>query len=142
MQLNALLPELAVSSCADSLGFYCGLLGFTILYQRPEEGFAVLQLGAAQLMLDEIGHTRTFDPGALLERPFGRGMNLQIEVERVAPLLARLAQANWPLRVPLEDKWYRQNNNEVGNRQFVVADPDGYLLRFAEDLGWRLLTAG
>lgn len=28
-----------------------------------------------------------------------------------------------------------------GNRQFVVADPDGYLLRFFSDLGQRPVTA-
>jgi len=26
---------------------------------------------------------------------------------------------------------------EAGNRQFVIADPDGYVLRFYEDLGRR-----
>jgi hypothetical protein len=26
---------------------------------------------------------------------------------------------------------------EAGNRQFVVTDPDGYLLRFYEDMGSR-----
>ena len=35
------------------------------------------------------------------------------------------------------ERWYRKNGAEVGNRQFVVADPDGYLLRFFEDLGSR-----
>ena len=37
----------------------------------------------------------------------------------------------------LEEKWYRMIDKEVGNKQFVVSDPDGYLLRFFEDLGER-----
>ncbi|HEY0476960.1 MAG TPA: hypothetical protein VGD37_05520 [Kofleriaceae bacterium] len=37
----------------------------------------------------------------------------------------------------MEERWYRRNDHEVGNRQFVVADPDGYLLRFFGDLGQR-----
>jgi hypothetical protein len=37
----------------------------------------------------------------------------------------------------METRWYRIGRIERGNRQFVVADPDGYLLRFFEDLGER-----
>jgi hypothetical protein len=29
----------------------------------------------------------------------------------------------------------RANDVEVGNRQFIVLDPDGYMLRFVQDLG-------
>ncbi|HSW93417.1 MAG TPA: VOC family protein, partial [Gammaproteobacteria bacterium] len=39
--------------------------------------------------------------------------------------------------LPIEEKWYRANNVELGNRQFIVQDPDGYMLRFAEDPGER-----
>lgn len=39
--------------------------------------------------------------------------------------------------IELEERWYRPDAFEAGNRQFVVADPDGYLLRFFEDLGRR-----
>ena len=46
------------------------------------------------------------------------------------------------LFLPVEEKWYRKNDREVGNRQFLVQDPDGYLLRFTEDLGVRPLQQG
>ena len=36
--------------------------------------------------------------------------------------------------LPIETKWYRANNLEIGLRQFIVLDPDGYMLRFAESL--------
>jgi len=36
-----------------------------------------------------------------------------------------------------EEKWYRKIDREVRNKQFLVKDPDGYLLRFSEDLGER-----
>ena len=39
--------------------------------------------------------------------------------------------------MPLEERWYRREDEELGNRQFVVADPDGYLLRFFTNLGTR-----
>ena len=41
------------------------------------------------------------------------------------------------LFLEVEEKWYRVDDQEAGNRQFLVMDPDGYLLRFTEDLGVR-----
>lgn len=37
----------------------------------------------------------------------------------------------------MEDRWYTTAHGLGGNRQVVVADPDGYQLRFFEDLGGR-----
>lgn len=134
----ALVPELSVSDWQRSRAFYCDFLGFTCRYDRPEEGFAYLALGKAHLMIDQIGLGRTFDNGhAPKNHPFGRGLNLQIEVDSIGPLLAALELADWPLFLPVEEKWYRRGAEETGNRQFVVADPDGYLLRFYQDLGSR-----
>jgi catechol 2,3-dioxygenase-like lactoylglutathione lyase family enzyme len=137
--IHALVPELAVSDWRRSRGFYCDLLGFEVAYDRPDEGFSYLTLGPVSLMIDQINLGRTFDGGHAPDAyPFGRGLNLQIMVPDVAPMLARLSAAGWPLFLPLEDRWYRRDQTELGNRQFVVADPDGYLLRFAMDLGTRL----
>lgn len=138
MKTNALVPELAVSDWRTSRAFYCDVIGFTVAYERPEEGFSFLTLGDAQLMIDQIGMGRTFaTKGAPLEYPLGRGLNLQIRVADVPAILARLEKAEIDLYLPLEEKWYRRDDHEVGNRQFVVADPDGYLLRCFEDLGRR-----
>jgi len=30
---------------------------------------------------------------------------------------------------------FKKSNQLLGNKEFLVKDPDGYLLRFAEDLG-------
>jgi catechol 2,3-dioxygenase-like lactoylglutathione lyase family enzyme len=135
---NALVPELAVSDWGLSRAFYTGIIGFDILYERPDEGFSFLTLQDAQLMIDQIGLGRTFDiTDAPLQKPFGRGLNLQIRVPDVGAIMGRLEDAKVPLYLPLEEKWYRRDDHEVGNRQFVVADPDGYLLRLFEDLGAR-----
>lgn len=128
---NALIPELAVRDSGTSLGFYRDVLGFAVVYERPEEGFAFLQLGAAQLMLDQIGAGRTF--GAIgPDTPLGQGLNLQITVTSLDPMLEALAVAGIALVVPLELRSYRQGESALLQRQFVVADPDGYLLRFCE----------
>ena len=45
MEIRAkLVPELLVIDLAASLRFWCELLGFMIAYDRPEEGFAYLDL--------------------------------------------------------------------------------------------------
>jgi len=140
--MNTLVPEFAVSDCRRSLEFYCEILGFSIGYERPEEGFAFLELGAAELMIDQIGTGITYG-GAFKPDgyPFGRGLNLQIEVPAIAPLLDALAASKIDLFIQPEDRWYRKDTIEVGQRQFVVADPDGYLLRFCESLGQRTVCA-
>jgi catechol 2,3-dioxygenase-like lactoylglutathione lyase family enzyme len=136
----ALIPELVVRDWQRSRDFYCDILGFTCRYARPEEGFAFLALGEAELMIDQIDLGRTFDNGhAPQDPPFGRGVNLQIRVDILDPLLSSISAAGWPLFLAVEDKWYRRDTHLLGNRQFVVADPDGYLLRFFQDLGTRPL---
>jgi hypothetical protein len=62
---------------------------------------------------------------------------MQIEVPALAPILERLAAAGWPLFMAPEEKWYRSGAVESGQRQILVQDPDGYLLRLAEGLGVR-----
>lgn len=140
MRENALVPEFAVSDWRASRAFYIDIVGFSVVYEREEEGFSFLALSDAQLMIDQIGVGRTFDDDTPLVRPLGRGLNLQLRVPDVSAVLARLERAGHPLVLPVEDKWYRRDDHEVGNRQFVVADPDGYLLRPFEDLGARRLA--
>ncbi|WP_338721413.1 VOC family protein [Devosia sp. XK-2] len=127
----ALVPELSVSDIAASRHFYCDLLGFSVRYAREEEGFAYLCLDGAEIMLDQIGIGRDWRT-AELARPFGRGLNLQIEVVALEPILERLDAAGVQLFMPVETKSYRVDERDVLQRQFCVQDPDGYLLRFCE----------
>ncbi len=138
MTFSKLIPELAVRNIETSLAFYRDVLGFSVEYQRPEEAFALVSFEGAQLMLDQIGIGRTFGEN-LNAQPLGAGLNLQIFVteDQLKLMLHALEKTRRDLYVPLEEKWYRKNEHELGNRQFVVADPDGYLLRFASDLGSR-----
>ena len=107
----------------------------------PRTGFCYLRLGDAELMIDQIGTGRTFGDGHLPDAyPFGKGLNVQIRVVAIKPLLDALNRAGVALYLPPEDRWYRKGETELGNRQFVVSDPDGYLLRFYEDLGERPVT--
>jgi len=131
-----LIPELACSDFATSLAFYTQALGFNVAYQRPEEGFAMLERQGAYLMIDQIGIGRSWISTAM-DYPFGHGVNLQMETTLVDALYARVLDWGAPIFLPMEEKWYRHDDLVHGNRQFIVQDPDGYLLRFCQDLGSR-----
>ncbi len=127
-----LTPELSVVDMARSLAFYRDVLGFAVVYERPEEGFASLRYEGCELMLDQIGLGRTWET-APLEPPLGRGINLQCMVGSLDQLLDRLATAGTSLYLPLETRAYAVRDTMVSQRQFGVQDPDGYLLRFCEE---------
>jgi catechol 2,3-dioxygenase-like lactoylglutathione lyase family enzyme len=133
----SLVPELDVTDLDVAREFYVELLGFAVVYERPAERFAYLARDGAAVMLEEAaGPGRRFRT-APLERPFGRGVNFQLEVADVDEIYARVIGAGYPLVVALEEQWYGIDGHEAGNRQFVVADPDGYLWRPFRDLGTR-----
>ncbi len=134
-----LVPELSVSNIAHSVDFYTRILGFTIAYQRIEDGFAYVVRDGVHLMFDAIEVGRTWKT-AEFAYPLGRGVNFQIKVASLAPLLRRLHEHHIPLFLALEERWYRKDAREVGQKQFIVQDPDGYLLRFYESLGERSIS--
>jgi catechol 2,3-dioxygenase-like lactoylglutathione lyase family enzyme len=129
-----LVPELAVFDLALSEAFWCGTLGFEIAYRRPEHNFMYIELQRSQVMLEQVNGNWETGP---LERPLGRGINFQMMVHSVEPLLDALNRAEWPLFKACHDAWYRSGSEQIGIRQFLVQDPDGYLLRFAQKLGTR-----
>ena len=73
---------------------------------------------------------------APLAPPFGRGINFQIEVTDEGAMVAVCQQHGIALFRPLTERWYAtQPNITEGQREFLVQDPDGYLLRFAQYIG-------
>jgi len=133
-----LVPELLVTDINASLRFWRDLCGFRVVYHRLDEGFAYLDRDGAQVMLEERGRGRNWVT-AVLAAPLGRGMNFQVSVETLEPILEALGSVDWPLFLAPEQKWYRTGEFEVGVHQFLVQDPDGYLVRFSASLGQRLV---
>jgi catechol 2,3-dioxygenase-like lactoylglutathione lyase family enzyme len=132
----ALVPELLVTDVSRSIEFWCGLCGFTIDYQRENEGFAYISRGTAHVMLEQAGIGRNWVT-ASLDPPLGRGINFQIVIPDLTSTLAALRKAHHPLFMEPETKWYRIDDEESGVTQFLVTDPDGYLIRFQASLGRR-----
>ncbi|AZS79351.1 MULTISPECIES: bleomycin resistance protein [Achromobacter] len=131
-----MVAELMVKNLARSRQFWIDLCGFEVVYQREEEGFVFLDRDGAQFMLEEVRG----DDGwitAPLEAPLGRGVNFEIKVKSIDALHKRLVDADWPLYRQMQERWYRSDDVEIGVRQFLVQDPDGYLLRFSEWIGDR-----
>ena len=135
--ITSLTPELCCSNLKKSLFFYTTVLGFHIQYQREADRFAMLERQGSRIMLDVVNKIKRTWITAPLEAPFGRGINLQIMTNKVDELYNRVQKAGANIFLPIEEKWYCANNVEIGNRQFIVLDPDGYMLRFAQDLGER-----
>ena len=131
MEMNPLVPELYCSNIAKSLDFYCQVLGFSIVYERPEAKFAFIQRENIQLMLEELTDNERKWLSGPLEKPFGRGINLQMTTHSIDELYATVRAHGIPLFMDLEEKWYRRATDSVKNRQCVIQDPDGYLLRFS-----------
>lgn len=136
-----LVPELLVTDPQESLRFWRDILGFRIVYDRPEEGFAAIERDGVEFMLEQrntgpVERLGIWDTGPL-ERPFGRGINFEIDVDDVGVLMAALKAANWPIFFGPEERWYRAEEQEIGVHQFLVQGPDGYLLRLSQSLGRR-----
>ena len=133
MYWNKIIPELSVTNLENSLNFY-KTLGFKIEYERPENKFVFVSLGEIQFMLQEITKNDKWNI-APLTYPFGNGINFQLEVDNVDIIYTNLINSNYKIAFDIEENWYRQDDKLLGNKEFLVQDPDGYLLRFSEDLG-------
>ena len=137
LEFNKNIPELSVTNLNNSLNFY-KCIGFKVEYERPENKFAFLSLGEIQFMIQEISDNDKWDV-APLSYPFGNGINFQLEVDDVNKIYDSLKNNNYKIAFEIEENWYRQGDKLLGNKEFLVQDPDGYLLRFSEDLGERNL---
>ena len=133
LEFNKNIPELSVTNLENSLNFY-KTAGFKVEYDRLENKFVFISLGEIQFMLQEIAKNNKWDI-APLTYPFGNGINFQLEVENLDAIYNNFKNSNYKITFDIEENWYRQDNKLLGNKEFLIQDPDGYLLRFSEDLG-------
>lgn len=100
---NPLVPELTVAHLEKSLQFYIAA-GFSLRFRRNAPPFAYLELGHAQLMLEqEHAGGWNVEP---LDRPLGRGINFQIEVPNAAEVLSALQSHGVQSFRDIKDTWY------------------------------------
>ena len=130
---NENIPELSVTNLENSLNFY-KTAGFEIKYNRTEDKFAFISLNNIQFMLQELSNNDKWNVGEL-KYPFGNGINFQLEVEDIDKIYNNFKDNNYIITFDIEENWYRQDDKMLGNKEFLIQDPDGYLLRFMQDLG-------
>jgi hypothetical protein len=64
-----LTPELIVTDIKASLRFWRDLCGFRVAFERPNKGFAYLDLDGAQIMLEERDQSRNWIVGPMEPPP-------------------------------------------------------------------------
>lgn len=128
IKFNSLIPELSVSNVEKSIEFYTSI-GFEIIYERKEDKFCFLQLEENQIMIEQINDN--WNTGAL-EYPFGRGINISMSVKNVEEYYDMLKKNNISFFVELKTSRYEANGVLYEDKEFLIQDPDGYLLRFNE----------
>lgn len=129
MKFNKLIPELSVSNINRSRDFYLQL-GFEIKYERENDKFIFIELNGSQIMLQE--NNNNWNTGNL-EFPYGRGVNFSIEVKDVSALYEYLMKRKYPLFSELMTNEYVVDGKKYIEKEFLIQDPDGYLLRFTQE---------
>ncbi len=131
------MTEMMVSDFPRSLAFWTDVLGFGVAFARPAQKLACLaHPDGAQLMIYERDGDWETGP---LEPPYGRGAIVQVYLTDVIGVAARVEAAGLPFYVPLREKWRDWGDRLGGQREFLVQDPDGYLVMVVERIGERPL---
>lgn len=127
MDFNNLIPELSVFDIIQTKKFYKEL-GFKIEYERQKEKFIFMSFQDSQFMFEQI-HDEGWNTGELIY-PLGRGINFSIAVEDVEELYKLVKTLNFEIYKELTRNKYQVNGTEETQIEFLIQDPNGYLLRF------------
>jgi lactoylglutathione lyase len=125
-RFTKLAPNLVVSDVERSLSFYTGVLGFVKGMTVPDAAPLVF----AQVVRDGVEVFFNAPEAAAAEYPvfdrrsIGGTFTMFIEVDDVEGLHAQLKD-RVTVVMPFEKKWY-------GMTEFAIADPDGYVITFAQ----------
>jgi lactoylglutathione lyase len=135
MKLTDITPNLVVHDIERSTAFYRDILGFSVVTSVPEQPpfvFVWLQRNDVKVFLNVASAVKD-DLPELAARPIGgtNTMFITLDAESLElgiDALFRSVQQTARVVMPLKDQFY-------GMREFGIADPDGYVLFFAQRLG-------
>ena len=127
MDFNNLIPELSVFDILQTKKFYKEL-GFKIEYERQKEKFIFMSFQDSKFMFEHI-HVDGWNTGEL-SYPLGRGINFSIAFEDVEELYKLVKTLNFEIYRELTRNKYQVNGTEETQIEFLIQDPNGYLLRF------------
>lgn len=122
-----MIPELSVFDIEQTKRFYNNL-EFKIEYERPEEKFVFMSFQDSQFMFEQI-HDNGWNIGGLIY-PLGRGINFSIAIDDIEGLYKLVKALNLEIYRELNRSIYQVNGTEETQIEFLIQDPNGYLLRF------------
>ena len=129
MKFNSLIPELVVADIERTKRFYLEVLQFKIEYERQEDKFIFISFEDNQMMFEQDnGHWNVGE----LEYPYGRGINFEMTVSDVESLYKRILDFGIKPFRRMAVSCYRNADEDIVQKEFLVQDPDGYLLRFTD----------
>ncbi len=132
------MAEMMVTDYASCFEFWTEVLGFDLAFARSAQKLSCLQRPeGAQVMIYQRDGDWAVGP---LQHPFGRGMAVQNYVDDVAALEAKVAAAGVPFYEAPREIWRDWGDRMGGQREFLLQDPDGYLVMIAQRIGERPLS--
>lgn len=126
MKFNSLIPEFSVTDINISKEFYESI-GFKIKYERVRDKFCFLELEENQIMIEQINDN--WKTGEL-KYPFGRGINISMTIKDIEVYYEVLLEKKIKIFKKLEIHKYKVCDAIYEDKEFLIQDPDGYLLRF------------
>ena len=126
MKFNSLIPELSVSNIENSIKFYTSI-GFQIMYERKNDKFCFLELENNQIMIEQINNN--WNTG-ILEYPFGRGINISMSIKNIEQYYNEIKEKNIKIFQEIQVNKCQVDKITYEDKEFLIQDPDGYLLRF------------
>lgn len=124
LRVRSIEPSLTVNDLERSLRFYADVLGFFVGERWIDAGVlrgAMLKAGACQLGLSQDDWSKGRD------RKKGEGISLWLKTaQNLDKLAARIKGAGGVADGPTKESW--------GGRSLSVYDPDGFRIRFYEEM--------
>ncbi len=134
----ALMAEMMVTDYPRSLSFWTGPLGFAVAFERQAQKLACLvHPDGAQVMIYQRDGDWETGP---MDVPYGRGAVIQVYVRDADAMADAIRAARVQFYVAPREKWRDWGDRLGGQREFLVQDPDGYLVMVAQRIGERALA--
>lgn len=130
MKFNKLIPELTVTDIEITKEFYVDKLGFKLEFEREKEKFIFLSIDDSQFMFEQH-HLEGWNT-AMLVYPYGRGINFSIALEDLDAMYERARDLELTFYKDISTTRYEVGDEIHEQREFLIQDPDGYLLRFTD----------
>ena len=145
LSLNDLLWQIILGHSPNlnpSMWFQFDLIILTIIFSiichhfNSKKVICLISLLLGALILQYSGlNYATFNSMIYeLKYPLGVGINFEIDVTNIDEIYNRLKKNNYKIFAEIEDHWYRKEDVLMGCREFLVQDPNGFLLRFSQDI--------